>query len=296
MNVAIIGTGNIGTDLLVKTIRSEWLTPILFAGRRADSQGLRFASEKGITVSDKGIDAVLDCIEQLDVVFDCTGAESHVRHWQVLKETGVLVIDLTPSNVGTPIIPAVNLESAISAQNINLVTCGGQGGIPIAQALKQAIVDIDYVEIVNTISSNSAGIATRDNLDEYLETTAGAVTRLAGVDNSKAILILNPAVPEINMKTTVFAMSPSVITKKSLERAVLAVKRRVAEVAEYVPGYRLTVEPMMAGNKLVTTIEVGGAGDFLPPYAGNLDIITCAAISVAEFIRKNHKQKRVVNG
>lgn len=282
MNIAIIGSGNIGTDLLLKVLRTDGMHCKLFAGRRKDSPGLAIASKHGITVSTDGINGVLKILNTLDVVFDCTGADAHRSHWESLKKSHVKVIDLTPSNIGIPIIPSVNLQDVHCAQNLSLVTCGGQGAIPIAYALKQAIPDLDYFEVVNTIASKSAGPATRDNLDDYITTTESVLKRLTGVKDAKAILILNPAEPCINMKSTVFATSRNAFSEQDKEKVTRSVNDLAASVSQYVPGYRITMQPVYDGKNLMVSIEVLGIGDYLPRYAGNLDIITAAAIAVAQ--------------
>jgi len=282
LNVAIIGTGNIGIDLLVKVLKTQTLYCVLIAGRRSESAGMCFAKDKGVNTSDQGINAVIDNIDNIDIVMDCSSASAHRMHWELLKKTHVKVIDLTPSNIGIPIIPSVNIKDVESEKNISLVTCGGQGAIPIAKALTDAIPEINYIEVVNTIASKSAGPATRSNLDEYILTTANVVSQMTNVESSKSIILLNPATPCINMKTSIFAMVDRTFSDSNVETAKQAVNKAVAGVVKYVPGYKILLEPNCDKNKLVVTIEVTGKGDYLPSYAGNLDIITCAAIEVAE--------------
>jgi len=294
MNVAIIGSGNIGIDLLVKVIKSPLLNCILVAGRRKNSQGMVLAQKKGVKTSDKGIEAVLHHIDEIDIVMDCSSAAAHKIHWDKLKNTAVKIIDLTPSNIGIPIVPSVNLLDALQQQNLSLITCGGQGAIPIGMALQSIIPNIEYIEVLNTIASQSAGKATRDNLDEYLSTTENTTSTLTGIKRSKAILILNPATPCINMKTSIIAITEHDIDESQLTNLEQAVNNIVANVAKYIPGYKVLLVPKIDKNRVMVTIEVTGKGDYLPSYAGNLDVITCAAVNVAEFVSQN--RAKVING
>lgn len=295
INVAVIGTGNIGTDLLKKIHRSSYLNCVLFSGRRASSKGLQLANNMGVNTSHRGINAVMDMLHEIDVLFDCSSAESHNHHWELIKESHVRVIDLTPSNIGIPIVPSVNLELARDAQNISLVTCGGQGGIPLASAITEAVSDIEYLEVVNTISSKSAGPATRMNLDEYLATTESVMSEVTGVARTKSILVLNPAEPCINMKTTLFAITNTEVDELAQNAVVRNLDAMIRDIKKFVPGYNLILAPTFDGHRIVITIEVKGQGDYLPEYAGNLDIITCASIRVAEFLAVSEERK-IANG
>ncbi|HCT07443.1 acetaldehyde dehydrogenase (acetylating) [Pseudomonas sp. P7548] len=282
LKVAIIGSGNIGTDLLVKIMRSQHLVCTLFAGRNYSSAGMKRAAELGIPTSDKGIDAILVSPDVCDLVFDATSAHAHVGHWDALRKLGKTVIDMTPAKLGVFCIPAINAEECVSgdAQNINMITCGGQSSIPIASAIAAVHANVDYIEVVSSIASLSAGPATRANLDEYIETTEDALMRFSGAQRTKAILILNPANPPIDMQTTIYAK----IANPDIPAIRQSVEAMVAKLKEYVPGYALIVPPTIEGDRVLTTIKVVGNGDYLPQYAGNLDIINCAAIAVAEMI------------
>jgi acetaldehyde dehydrogenase len=278
MRVAIIGTGNIGTDLLLKVQRSSWLECALFAGRNLASAGMRTARDLGVPVSDRSIGAVVDIADELDLVFDATSALDARRHWELLEPRGVPIIDLTPAKLGELCIPALNLADCAHEPNLCMVTCGGQAAVPLAACVAATHAHVEYVEIVSTSASRSVGPATRINIDEYLATTEAAVTRFCGVQRTKTILIVNPSNPPITMQNTVFAKADEV----DLEPLTAAVHEMVRRVQRYVPGYRLVMAPLHENGRIAMTVQISGAGDYLPAYAGNLDIITCAAVAAAE--------------
>lgn len=284
LKIAIIGTGNIGTDLMVKVMRSEYLTCTFFAGRNFNSTGMKRANGLGVPISDRGIEAIVNEPTICDVVFDCTSAHAHIEHWAILNALGKTVIDMTPAKLGELCVPAINAEECLAtgARNINMITCGGQSSIPIAYAISQVHHNIDYIEVASSIASRSAGPATRHNLDEYIDTTQEALKTLTGAKRSKAILILNPANPPIDMQTTIYAK----IADPDLPAIQASVAAMVEKLKQYVPGYQLIVPPIAEGGKVIVTIKVIGAGDYLPQYAGNLDIINCAGIAMAEHIAK----------
>lgn len=284
LKIAIIGTGNIGTDLMVKVMRSEYLTCNFFAGRNFNSTGMKRANGLGVPISDRGIEAIVNEPTICDVVFDCTSAHAHIEHWAILNALGKTVIDMTPAKLGELCVPAINAEECLAtgARNINMITCGGQSSIPIAYAISQVHHNIDYIEVASSIASRSAGPATRHNLDEYIDTTQEALKTLTGAKRSKAILILNPANPPIDMQTTIYAK----IADPDLPAIQASVAAMVEKLKQYVPGYQLIVPPIAEGGKVIVTIKVIGAGDYLPQYAGNLDIINCAGIAMAEHIAK----------
>ena len=285
LKIAIVGTGNIGTDLMMKVMRTAGMTCTLFAGRNFNSKGMKRANALGVQISDQGIEAILNNPAICDVVFDCTSAYAHMEHWPVLEQLGKLVIDMTPAKLGELCVPAINAAECVAsgARNVNMVTCGGQASIPIANAISQVHSNIDYIEVASSIASRSAGPATRQNLDEYIETTQDALKVLTGAKRTKAILILNPAHPPIDMQTTIYAK----IANPDLPAIQAAVNVMVEKIKQYVPGYQLILPPILQDNKIVTTVKVIGAGDYLPQYAGNLDIINCAAIAIAELIAKS---------
>jgi acetaldehyde dehydrogenase (acetylating) len=278
IKVAILGTGNIGTDLLVKTQRSPLLTCSAFIGRNLGSTGIQKAQSMSVPVSADGIEYIKAHPDCCDIVFDATSAASHQVHAPILADLGKIVIDLTPAKIGAMCVPAVNLEECLNLKNVNMVTCGGQASIPIAYCIGQTQKEIDYIEVVSSIASKSAGPATRINLDEYIHTTEQGVKRFSGAQRTKAILNLNPAVPCINMQTTVMAkvQSPDIEKLKDL------LSRKVELIKKYVPGYEIIVGPLVENGRIVVTARVKGLGDYLPEYAGNLDIINCAAIAMAE--------------
>jgi len=284
IKAAVIGTGNIGCDLMMKIMKSPYLDCKLMMGRNLDSPGSRFALQKRIKVSDKSIDAICDNPDICDIVFDATSASVHHKNAAILKELGKFTIDLTPASVGLMCVPVINLEEALNTDNVNLITCGGQASIPIAYAISQIHPDASYIEMASTIASKSAGIGTRDNIDEFTQTTKDALINFTGVNKAKALIILNPAEPPIKMRTTVYAIID--------DPDIAAIRKNVFETAEnvrrYVPGYNIIVEPTFENGRVTTTVEVTGLGDYLPIYAGNLDIITCAAIRIAEAYAQKH--------
>ena len=270
---------------MVKVMRTEGMTCTLFAGRNFNSTGMKRANALGVPISDRGIESIVNNPALCDVVFDCTSANAHMEHWPILDKLGKTVIDMTPAKLGQLCVPALNAEECIAtgSRNVNMVTCGGQASIPIAYAISQVHSQIEYIEVASSIASRSAGPATRQNLDEYIETTQDALVALTGAKHTKAILILNPATPPIDMQTTIYAK----ITNPDLPAIQIAVNEMVEKIKQYVPGYKLILPPTIQDNKIVVTVKVVGAGDYLPQYAGNLDIINCAAIAMAELVAKS---------
>ncbi|MCW2906362.1 MAG: hypothetical protein JWL68_1151 [Actinomycetia bacterium] len=289
LRCAIIGSGNIGTDLMIKIRRSDQLELAALIGIDPASDGLARARSLGVEATPDGISWVADHPDRVDLVLDATSAHVHVRHAAVLAGLGIPVIDLTPAARGPKVIPAVNLAEHLDAPNLSMVTCGGQATTPIVAAVSRA-ADVRYAEMVSTVASASAGPGTRQNIDEFTRTTARALEEIGGAAHGKAIVILNPADPPILMRNTVFCALP----EGTDHQAVLdSVQRMVAGVAAYVPGYRLKNHPVIeegpfdtpggtVPHRVVVLLEVEGAGDYLPPYAGNLDIMTAAAVRVAE--------------
>lgn len=275
IGVGIIGPGNIGSDLMYKVRRSEYLEMKVMAGIM-ESEGIRRARAMGIETTINGINDILDR-DDIKIVFDATGAKAHLQHAPLLRKAGKIAIDMTPAAVGPYVVPCVNLASLSSEMNFNMVTCGGQATVPIAYAINQ-VADSSYTEIVSCISSKSAGPGTRANIDEFTETTARALEVVAGADKGKAIIVLNPAEPPLMMTNTIYSIVRDPDEKKITE----AVHKIVEEIRKYVPGYKLRTQPIIDDNKVTVIVEVEGAGDFLPKYSGNLDIINAAAIEVAE--------------
>jgi len=278
LKTAILGSGLIGTDLMVKILRSPYLECSLFIGRNLQSKGMAKALSLGVKISDQSIDAIVKDPSCCDLVFDATSARGHIEHAPILERLGKIAIDLTPAQVGAMCVPGVNLSDCSGLKNVNMVTCGGQASIPLAYIVGQVHKDVEYIEVVSTISSRSAGPATRANLDEYIETTENGLKKFSGAARTKAILVLNPAQPCINMQTTVLAK----VAKPDMQTLIPRVKEMVAAIQRYVPGYKLVVEPTLENDRILMMVRVQGLGDYLPSYAGNLDIINCAAIAMAE--------------
>jgi acetaldehyde dehydrogenase len=284
VSVAIVGSGNIGTDLLMKLQRDALMDVRSMIGVDPESDGLRRAREMGVETSADGVDWLLAQDELPDIVFEATSAKAHVANAPRYAEAGITAIDLTPAAIGPFVIPSVNLEEHLDAPNINMVTCGGQATIPMVAAVSR-VTEVPYAEIVASVSSRSAGPGTRANIDEFTHTTALGVETVGGATRGKAIIILNPAEPPLLMRDTIFcAIAPEADRGAIVE----SVERMIADVAEFVPGYRLIAEPQFddaseawKGNARVTVLlEVEGRGDYFPPYAGNLDIMTAAAARV----------------
>ncbi len=278
IKTAIIGPGLIGTDLMYKIInKGKYLKLDTMVGIYQDSKGLQKAKRLGFNTTAKGI---MDIIKREDIMiyFDATGAGPHAKiNAPAAKKAGKIIIDLTPAALGPYIVPAVNFGDPLAEKNVNLVTCGGQATVPIVFAIDQA-VGVDYAEVVASTASPAAGPGTRKNIDEYTRTTKKALEMVGGADRAKAIITLNPTKPPIKMKNTIYTR----VKKRNPEAIKRAVDKIVEQVKKYVPGYNLKIEPELDGDIVTTVIEVTGAGDYLPEYAGNLDIMTAAALETGE--------------
>jgi acetaldehyde dehydrogenase len=296
--VAIIGSGNIGTDLMIKILRhAKHLRMAAMVGIDPASEGLQRAARLGVATTHEGVEGLmrLEVFKDIRIVFDATSASAHLHHNRVLQEQGVRVIDLTPAAIGPYVIPVVNLEQHVDAANINMVTCGGQATIPMVRAVSR-VAPVSYAEIVASIASRSAGPGTRANIDEFTETTSRAIVEVGGARKGKAIIVLNPAEPPLVMRDTVYCL-----TALDADPAAIAasIEAMAADVAAYVPGYRLKQAPQferfdasrplnvpgigrVTGLKVSVFLEVEGAAHYLPKYAGNLDIMTSAAMAAAE--------------
>lgn len=283
---ALIGSGNIGTDLLYKLLRSDVLEPVWMVGIDADSDGLKRAKDLGLKTTHEGIDGLIPHIleDNIQIAFDATSAYVHAENSKKLVEKGVKVIDLTPAAIGPFCVPPVNLKEHLSQgkDNVNMVTCGGQATIPMVYAVSR-IQDVSYGEIIATISSKSAGPGTRKNIDEFTVTTSSAIEKVGGADKGKAIIILNPAEPPMMMRDTVHCLTKNEPDKEKIIKSVLAMEK---SVQAYVPDYRIKEGPVFDGNRVSIFLEVKGMGDYLPEYAGNLDIMTAASAKTAEMFAK----------
>ncbi len=279
---AIIGPGNIGTDLLYKLLRSDVLEPVWMVGVDPTSAGLTRARELGLRTTEDGVDGLLPHViaDGVQIAFDATSAYVHAENSCKLNALGVLMIDLTPAAIGPLCVPPVNLahlaEQAV--MNVNMVTCAGQATIPMVKAVSR-IQPVEYAEIIATVASKSIGPGTRKNIDEFTRTTSAAVAKVGGAEQGKAIVVVNPAEPPLIMRDTVYCETRE---EPNREAITASVKDMIAEVQKYVPGYRLKNGPTFEGRKVSIFLEVEGLGDFLPKYAGNLDIMTAAAARTAE--------------
>lgn len=292
LKAAIVGPGNIGTDLLIKLLNnSKHIEPIYMVGVDPASDGLKRAKDLGLTVSAEGVDWLVKQDPKPDLVFEATSAGAHTANAPKYREAGIRAIDLTPAAVGPYLCPSVNLDSLATVDNVNMITCGGQATTPIVNAVS-SVVDVDYAEVVSSIASKSAGPGTRANIDEFIETTQNALKQLGGAKDSKVVLVLNPVEPPMLMRNTVYCSLPAEAGQPGeLQDAIKdAIAKRVEEVQAYVPGYHLTAEPQFdearddwnGWARVTVLIQVRGAADYLPDYAGNLDIITSAAVATAD--------------
>ena len=284
VNAVIVGSGNIGTDLMIKMLRSPTLIPTWMVGIEAESEGLARARELGLRTTHAGIDGFIEHArsDEVRIAFDATSASVHADNDRKLRELGITVIDLTPAAIGPYCVPVVNLDAHVGTgeRNVNMVSCGGQATVPIVAAVSQ-VQPVQYAEIVATIASRSAGPGTRRNIDEFTRTTAHGLEKVGGAHEGKAIIILNPAEPPLIMRDTVHCMTESDADEAAIARSIRAMIERVQE---YVPGYRLKNGPVFDGRRVSTVLEVEGLGDYLPKFAGNLDIMTAAALRTGELM------------
>ncbi len=282
IKAALIGSGNIGTDLMAKALRSRFIEPAWMVGIDPDSEGLAMARSHGLKTTHEGVDALLPNIatDDIRIAFDATSAYVHEANAKPLQEKGVLMVDLTPAAIGPFCVPVVNLAEHLGKRepNVNMVSCGGQATIPIVAAISR-VQAVEYAEIVATVSSKSAGPGTRKNIDEFTRTTAKGIEQVGGAKTGKAIIILNPAEPPLMMRDTVHCLTATDPDEAAITESLLAM---VEEVQTYVPGYRVVNGPVFDGRRVSVFLEVKGLGDFLPEYAGNLDIMTAAALKVGE--------------
>lgn len=284
IKAAIIGPGNIGTDLLIKAMRSDIIEPVWMVGV-VESPGIQRAKEMGLRTTTEGVDGLVARFDEcpVDIAFDATSAYVHADNAAKLNALGVTMIDLTPAAIGPYCIPPVNLTELLAAgevNNVNMVTCGGQATIPMVAAVSR-VQSVDYAEIVATVASESVGMGTRDNIDEFTRTTSGAIEKVAGAKRGKAIIIINPAKPPLIMRDTIHCLTESTPDQVAITASI---NDMIVEVQKYVPGYRLVNGPIFDNNRVTVSMEVEGLGDFLPNYAGNLDIMTAAGLRTAEML------------
>lgn len=274
-NIGILGSGKIAIDLLVKISKQKDLKCIVMAGRRFGTDGSKIANDLNVPFTDQGISGLLEYKNDLDIVIDATNAIDHVEHWKILQKNNLSVIDMTPSDVGKNYIPYLSEIDSSFSFNLNMVSCGGQTSIPYLQKMINLIDDCKYIEVVSSISSKSAGMGTRINLDQYITNTEKAIRRYTGIENVKVLLVVNPAEPPVSMKTSI-----SIMCNKVSDYVISKLSDEIEEqMKTYIPGFDILVKPQWIDtNRLMTTIRVEGAGDYLPKYAGNLDIINSAAI------------------
>ena len=281
LRAAIIGPGNIGTDLLMKAMRSEWIEPVWMVGIE-ESEGIRRAREFGMKVSTTGVDGLVPYVieDDIRIAFDATSAYVHADNSKKVNDLGVIMIDLTPAAIGPFCVPPVNLQQHARQleMNVNMVTCGGQATIPMVAAVSQ-VQSVTYGEIVATVASKSIGPGTRKNIDEFTRTTAAGIEQVGGAQKGKAIIVVNPAEPPLMMRDTIHCLTE---TEPDQAAIIASVHAMVEKVQQYVPGYQLVNGPIFDGNRVTIFMEVQGLGDFLPKYAGNLDIMTAAGLRTAE--------------
>lgn len=287
VKVAIVGPGNIGTDLMYKVFRSQYLEMSLMLGV-VESEGIKRARSKGVEVSTEGINYLVQHPEKADIVFDATTAKAHINfNAPACEKMGKVIIDLTPAAIGKIVTPMVNIEEALKVKNVNLITCGGQATTPIIHAITR-VVPLEYAEVITSVASKSAGPGTRNNIDEYTQTTAKAIMELTDTDRAKVMTVFNPAVPEPPMRNTIFGIPKA---KYDIKEVAESVEAMAKSMQEYIPGYELTLSPIIERDIITTIVSVYGQGDFLPPYAGNLDVETASAVKIGELYAQHMLEK-----
>ena len=277
---ALIGSGNIGTDLIYKIQRSEFLEPVWMVGIDPESEGLARARDMGLKTTAEGVDGLLPYVKEdgVQIAFDATSAYVHAENSRKLNELGVFMVDLTPAAIGPLCVPPVNLNALESTMNVNMISCAGQATIPIVHGVSR-VQSVEYAEIIASLASKSIGPGTRANLDEFTYTTSNAVCKVGGARRGKALCIINPADPPMIMRNTIYCLTDDEPDQDAITESLMDM---IEQVQRYVPGYKLVNGPVFEGNKVGVFMEVAGLGDYLPTYAGNLDIMTAAACRTAE--------------
>jgi len=286
---ALIGSGNIGTDLMYKLKRSPVLEPVWMIGIDPESEGLSRARDMGLKTTADGVDGVLPHLaaDGVQIAFDATSAYVHKENSDKMNAHGVFMVDLTPAAIGPLCVPPVNLDELAETMNVNMISCAGQATIPIVYGVSR-VQSVDYAEIIASLASKSIGPGTRANLDEFTYTTSSAVCEVGGARRGKALCIINPAEPPMIMRNTIYCMTDDEPDQKRITESLMEM---ISKVEQYVPGYKLVNGPVFEGNKVGVFMEVAGLGDYLPTYAGNLDIMTAAACRTAEMYAE-----KILNG
>jgi acetaldehyde dehydrogenase len=275
--VAILGSGLIGCDLLVKCQRTEGVELIAIAGNRPTSKGLAFAKSRGVYTTDRSIQGIIEAGIKPDIVIDCTTASCHHSHDAICQANNIRIIDMTPAKIGKTCCPAINLQQCLDANNINMISCGGQAALPLCFAIKSANPAIDYIEVVSTVASESVGPGTRKNLSEYITSTQRAIETMLAIGKAKVIVNISPAKPPVIMRTTIVASSDSIDNEAA---TAARIEEMIERTSRYVPGYKASIGLKKVGPRAICQVIVSGCGDYLPNYAGNLDIINCAALEL----------------
>ncbi|MEN0039346.1 MAG: acetylating acetaldehyde dehydrogenase [Cellvibrio sp.] len=278
LRVGIIGTGKIGADLLVKVLRSPWMECVVFVGRNLQSPGMRYAADLGVNVSDQGINAFFEPRNRCDIVFDATSAANHVEHAQIFDELGILAIDMTPSQIGECCVPALGMDEVLQNKNISMISCGGQSSIPVAYVLAKSLPGVNNIEVKSIVSANSIGPGTLANLDEYYHNTKAGLKKYTGLTDFDVELVVD----DINLETRMITSVTAYGDFFDLGELDIQLDIMLRKIQQYVPGYKLDSSPVLVDDGIRIDLSVEGLGDYLPKYAGNLDIINCAAIAVAE--------------
>jgi acetaldehyde dehydrogenase (acetylating) len=289
LRIGIIGTGKIGTDLLVKVLRSPWMDCVVFTGRNLQSPGMRYAAGLGVNVSERGVSVFFEPQNRCDIVFDATSAANHIEHAKIFAELGILAIDMTPSHIGECCVPALGMDEVLRNKNISMISCGGQSSIPVANVLAQSLSGVKKIEVKSIVSANSIGPGTLANLDEYYRNTKAGLKKYTGLANFDVELLVD----DVNLETRMMTSVTAYCDYPSLNDLRVPLEMMLRRIQQYVPGYKLEVDPFFVDGGVRVDLSVEGLGDYLPKYAGNLDIINCAAISVAEHYARSVVAKQV---